>query len=241
MTQFKIRPGGFNEIQRKALRTTIPVLLLAMLAIVCLPELLRKDQDASRVNTLPVIVPFIAAILAFGMKRGLDRQRKLFESYTLAVEEHDLVREQSDTPVIRIPKKDITKITKGVEGNFAIKGSQAGDEIVVPAQIEQYAELEQILRGLGPVTVLSSAPFVQKYATLLLMVQLGLMAVNFTSTNPILVTISGVAIIGILLWAFFVTRNNKNIDNRTARSMYWGLLVIIPILFRIIYAVSKTG
>lgn len=237
MTQFKIRPGGFNEIQRKALRTRIPVLFLAMLAVVFLPELLRKGQDASRVNTLPVLVPLMAAILGFGMKKGLDRQRKLFESYTLTVGEDDLVREQSDTPVIRISKKDITKITKGVEGNFTIKGSQAGDEIVVPVQIEQYAEVEQILRGLGPVTVLSSTPFIQKYATLLLLVQLGLMAVNFTSSNPILVTVSGVAIIGILLWAFFVTRNNKNIDNRTARSMYWCMLVIIPILIRIIYAV----
>jgi hypothetical protein len=237
MTQFKIRAGGFNEIKRKALRTSIPVLFLALLAVIFLPELLRKDQHAPRVNTFPILVPFMAALLAFGMKKGLNRQKRLFDSYTLTVEEDDLVREQSDTPVIRIPKKDITRITKGVEGNFTIKGSQAGYEIVVPAQIENHSELERILQALGPVTVLTSVPWLQKYSMLLMLAQLGLFALNFTSTNPIVVGISGVAIIGVMLWAFFVTRNNKNIDNRTARSSYWSMLVIIPILIRIIYTV----
>ena len=237
MHQFKISPDSFAQTRRKTLLTSVPLTLLAFFVGGFLPNLIGKGGGNFDASFLLVMIPLMAGALGFVVWKGLKRQRQWLESYTLTVEAHDLVREQFDTPTLRIPKKDITHITKHANGNFAVKGSHETAELLIPAQIEHYADLERLLRETGPVTELTFVPASQKYALLLVVVQLGVFALHLISTNPVVVVTSGVAVIGMQLRSFFLIQRNKNIDNKTARWSYWVLFIILMVLLRIGYTV----
>ncbi len=237
MHQFKISPAGIAEVKRKAMRTTVPVMIAAVLVGGLLPELAGRGRGNFDPTTLFLLVPLMAIVLGCGFWKGFKQQRQLLESYTLTVEAHDVVREQFDTPTIRIPKSEITSITRNANGSFSIKGSNGAGDIIIPAQVDHFAELERLLEEVHPVTVLTSPSLLQKYNMLLGWVMVGLMALHFISTNAAAVVASGVAIIGLTLWSFLVTVRNKNVDNKTARGAYWSLFVILAVLVRIFYKI----
>jgi hypothetical protein len=236
MHQFKISSAGIAGVKRKTMRTTVPLMVVAVLVGGFLPELAGRGRNMNA-NTILILVPFMAGVLGFGFWKGFKRQRQLLESYTLTVETHDLVREQFDTPTVRIPKKDVAGITQHANGSFTIKGSNGTGEIIVLPQVENHAELARLLGEISPVTVLTSTPVLQKYSTLLGLVMVGLFALHFIAASPVAVAGSGVALIGLLLWSFFTIVRNKNVDNKTARGSYWVLFVILAVIIRIIYKV----
>jgi hypothetical protein len=203
---------------------------------VILPVLVGKSSFD--LDVLLILLLLLVPSMGFGLWKGLKRQRQWLESYTLTVEAHDLVREQADTPTIRIPKKDIAAITKHATGSFTIKGNNDTGDILIPAQIENPGELARLLSETGPVTELASVPFLQKYAMLFMVVQLGVFALHFLSANPVVVVAAGIALIGSQLWSFFTIQRNKNIDNKTARWSYWTLFMTGIVLLRIVYTVA---
>jgi hypothetical protein len=235
MHQFKISPDSFAQVRRKTVLNSTFVIALIYFTVGILPVLAGKNSFD--LDVLLILGLLLAISMGFGLWKGLKRQQQWLESYTLTVEAHDLVREQADTPTIRIPKKDIASITKHANGSFTIKGNNDTGDILIPVQIENPGELARLLGETGPVTVLTSAPLLQKYNMLLGWVMVGLMALHFISATPAVVVASGVAIIGLLLWSFFAIVRNKNVDNKTARNAYWSLFVILPVLIRIIYAI----
>lgn len=236
MHQYKISPAGIAEVKRKAMRTTVPVLVLAILVGGFLPELAGKGRGMN-LSTIFIMVPFMVGVLGFGLWNGFKRQRQLLESYTLTLEAHDLVREQFDTPTLRIPKLDVASITQHANGSFTIKGRNGTGEIVVLPQVENPAELARLLGEISPVTVLTTTPLLQKYSALLGLVTVGLFALHFIATTAPVVVGSGVALIGLLLWSFFTIIRNKNVDNKTARGTYWALAIVLGVLIRIIYVI----
>jgi hypothetical protein len=238
MHQFKISPAGVAQVKRKAMRTTVPVMIAAVLVGGLLPELGGRGRDQFNPNTLLVVVPLMAGILGFGFWKGFKRQKQLLESYTLTVEADEVIREQLDTPTVRIPKKDIASIVRNANGSLSIKGSNRAGEIIVPVQMNEQAELERLLEEIRPVTVPSSVPFLQRYNMLLGWVTVGLMALHFIAASAAAVVASGVVIIGLTLWSFITIVRNKNVDNKTARGAYWSLFVVLAVLVRIFFTIS---
>src|SRR6185503_14947178 len=98
MEQFKIRAGGFNEIRKLMLVKTIP---LSVIAVAVGLGISQNNQNDS-VNVLPYVIPFALLSLGIGLYRGVNRQKKLFESYTLSISDDSIIREQTNTPTIKI-------------------------------------------------------------------------------------------------------------------------------------------
>ena len=70
--------------------------------------------------------------------------------------------------------------------NFIIKGKSAYDIIIVPAQIENYGEVELLLKQIKPFDEKITKPFFQKYPQIISLLVIGLMAVVYISKNKIL-------------------------------------------------------
>jgi heme/copper-type cytochrome/quinol oxidase subunit 2 len=56
------------------------------------------------------------------------------------------------------------------------------------------------------------------------------MAIVYVSDNKILVGVSALIVSGMLISSFIKIRKNKNIDNKTKRSSYYSLLVLVSVL-----------
>lgn len=122
MEQFKIRPGGFKEIRKAMIIKAIPLLFFMAFAGLAMGYF-NPNAQQSDVNVLPFVIPLILAALAFGMYLGLDRQKKIFETYILTIDGNKITREQYNTPSISIPHSELSAIIKNANGSFTIKGN----------------------------------------------------------------------------------------------------------------------
>lgn len=237
MEQFKIRQDGFAEIRKQMLAKSIPLTLIAVVIGLGI-SLFNPNNQNSSVNVLPFVIPFVLLAVGFGLYRGVNRQKKLFESYTLSISDNSVVREQANTPTIKIPFSDINAIIKNSNGSFTIKGRSSLDVIGVPSQIDNYEHLESTLNLIRPMTVVSQQPTTRKFTMPIVIATLALMATVYLATNKILVAVSGILLSGIIIYSFIQIQRNKNIDNRTKRASYWIILVLFSIIGIMVFKIS---
>jgi len=229
MQQFKVRQDGFKEIKKQLLLRAVPIILVAATAGIVISTINSKNNETG-INVLPFIIPLIAVSIGFGLYRGVNRQKDLFNSFTLKVSNNLITREQMNTPTISIYVEDIKEIRKNKNGSFTVKSKNPSDIINIPTQIENYSELEESLARITPITTKSTEPILQKYRSLLSLLTIGLMLCVYTVTNKILVAVSGTLLIGLMIWSFFEVRRSKNIDAKTKRVSWWVLLVLLSVI-----------
>lgn len=234
MEIFQNKEGGFGEVKKNLLIKQIPVLLIAVLGGVGM-SYFSSSHGPDDINVYPFVIVVCLGAAAFGFSRGLKTQKKNYESYTLTMGNNHVVREQSNTPPITLAFNDITTITKNMNGGFTIKGGSAMNTIVVSAQIEGYEKLERMLNEVKPITVQTSKTLLQRYAMVLPLVVIGLMAGVYVSYNKIIVAICGLSILALLGYSFYKIQTNSNIDYRTKKRMWWVIAVGISIVVGMYY------
>jgi hypothetical protein len=229
MQQFKVRQDGFREIRKQLLIRAVPIMLVSATAGVVISSINSKNKE-SDINVLPFMIPFIVMAVGIGLYRGLKRQKNLFESFTLTLLNNLITREQLNTPTVSIYFNEIKEIRKNRNGTLTVRGKNPTDIIHIPTQIENYSELELLLNKIIPITVRKKEPILEKYPTLLSFLVLGLMFCVYTTTNRIVVAISGTLLTPLMVWGFYDTRRSKNIDSKTRRFSWWILLVLLSII-----------
>ncbi|HUP11969.1 MAG TPA: hypothetical protein VM187_07155 [Niastella sp.] len=242
MLTFKIRPDGLREIKKKILVRGIPFSLASLgIAYVVSTAGTAGNNDNIKpvsyygdtstdliISVIPIVV-FIA-VITFSFIRTLKRVKKIFESYELTISDNLIAREQLNTPTISIYLTEVQEIIKRKNKAFIIRGKTARDMILVPAQIENYEQLEIALEQIKPVTNKGKTISWMKAQALLALAGLGLMVCVYTFENKIIVGVSAVLFAGIYVYSFIQTQKSKNVDYRTKRFRWVILLVVASIV-----------
>jgi len=228
-TEFQIRENGFAEIKKAMIIKTIPIVILAAGTGLSI-SYFNTNVQSNDVNVLPFVIPIIIGALAFGLFKGINRQKGLFESYKLIINENEIIREQNNTQTISIPHNEIKSIIRNPKGILTIVGNSNTEIIGVPFQINNSEKLEQILSQIKPITYSDKKPLAEKYKGLLNLLMLGLMASVYISKDKLVVGITGTILILILSYSFYEGRRNKNIDKKTKNGMWWLILVLLSVI-----------
>jgi hypothetical protein len=228
-TEFQIKENGFAEIKKAMIVKTIPIAILAAGTGLAISHFNTNGQSTD-VNILPFVIPIIIGALAFGLFKGINRQKGLFESYKLTINENEIVREQNNTQTISIPRDEIKSIIRNPKGILTIVGNSNTEIIGIPSQINNSEKLEQILSEIKPITDSDKKPLTEKYKGVLIILMLGLMATVYISKDKIIVGITGTILILFLGYSFYEVRRNKNIDKKTKNGMWWLILVLLSVI-----------
>ncbi|RVT73964.1 hypothetical protein EOD40_13680 [Flavobacterium sufflavum] len=236
MEQFKIRKDGFKEIRKSSLNKAIPISLIALFGGLSI-SYFNADEQQDVINIFPFLIPLMLGLLAFGLYRGINRQKEIFESYVITFNNNDIIREQYNTSTITISKTDIDKIIKNSNGSFTIKGNSIVDVIDIPSQIENYEKIEKSLSEIRQISTKNNEPFFQKYRLVLSIFSIGLMACVYISKDKIIVGVSGTILLVLLGYSFFEIQRNKSIDKKTKKGMWWLIVVIASIIGNIYFKI----
>jgi hypothetical protein len=231
MKKFDIAPGGFKKVKKQILLRIIPIMALAIVGGIAITAYNLKDDD---VNIWPFFIPIVCLSVGFGLYRGLRRQKASFESYQLIVDDEMLTRHQFNTQTIIMRYEDIITIEKISNGDFVVKANNYNSKLIIPAQVENYAELELLLNSIKTITP-KPASSLLKYASLgatLMMVIL--MVCVYVSDNKIIVGTSGVFVAALMIYGFYEVQTNKNIDLKTKRSS-WFIIIVLISMIAIVY------
>lgn len=239
MNTYKLRADGFGELRQKILLKTTPVLVLSVLVGMGM-SYANSGESEHEIVVLLITILLCLGATGFGIYNSLKQQQRLFASYTLTISDRAIMREQDNTPTVIIPVTEVRAICQNADNTFTIKGNTALDFIGVPAQIEEYAQVEQALQAIHPLVVTSREPFVQKLRLPVVVLTLGALATVYLATNKLLVGVSGVALSGFLLWSFFLIQRHQSVDRQTKKWNYLTLLVAASILLTTYYKVLGT-
>ena len=237
MEQFKIRQGGFKEIRKAMLIRAIPISLLAVFGGLAISYFNTSGQQ-SDLSVFPFVIPAALGALAFGLYRGVTRQKEIFDSYRLTIDNSSITREQHNTPTITISYADLSEIIKNQNGSFTIKGNSSVNVIGVPSQIDEYERLEKSLAEIRHISVKSSEPFLQKFQGLLSILTIGLMAAVYISKDKIIVGVSGTVLLVFFGYSFFEIQRSKNVDSKTKKGTWWLILVTASIVAVMYYKLT---
>lgn len=227
IVQFKIKANSFDEIRKKVL---IKAILFALIAVIGagIITYLNTEDGTSFFNVY--FIGFILVVMAFGLYRGINRQKLMFDSFKLTLDSNGIIREQHNTPIVSIPYSDITEIIKNSNDSFMIKGKSTLDLIIVPSQIEQYTKLEKLLADIKPFSTSTNKSFLQKFSGIIPILMVGLTVVFYVSDDKIMVSICGIILLIGLLYSLFEIQKSKNIDSKTKKGMWFILFVIASII-----------
>ena len=228
MEQFKIKEGSFKEIRNAMLAKAIPVSLLTVAGGLAISHFNTNVQQ-SEINVFPFVIPIVLGALAFGLYRGIKRQKEIYESYVLTIDDNGIKREQLNTPTIAISKADLTEVIVNPNRSITIKGNSSVNVILVPSQVDDYEKLVKALSEMRQISNRSSEPIFQKYRVLLSILTIALMAAVYISKNKIIVGVSGTVLLAILGYSIFEIRRSKNVDLKTKREMWLVILVVASI------------
>jgi len=231
MQQFTVRPGSFKEVQGKIIKIVAFLFGGILFFVVGLPVLI--SDDPSNVGTLPYMIVLFGGASVFGLWRSMKRQKALFESFKLIIDDEKITRERLNTPVIVIYKKDVKQIIKASAGTFCIEGDSKLNAIVIPSQIENYDQLQQTLNEIKPLTVYTKKNFIEKMFIPIVLSIAALFVGHFYVSNKVVSVISGIVLVLVLGASFYVSVTNKNIDKRTKMVSYFSLLVLALVVFNL--------
>ncbi|MFY0602069.1 MAG: hypothetical protein JXR03_20510 [Cyclobacteriaceae bacterium] len=227
--QFKIKENGFNEIRKKMILRVIPIALIAGLGGLAISHFNTGGQS-SGISSLLIGLPVILGAMAFGLVKGIKRQKNIFNSYTLIINETEIIRQQNLTPDIIIPIREIKEIIKNKEGAFAIKRENSSDAIGIPIQIEKIEELEIRLSSLKEITESDKKSLIQKFPWALPLATVGLMMIVYISTNKLHVGLSGATLTIGLTYSLIIGQKSKHVDRKTKRGMWLTLLILCSVI-----------
>jgi hypothetical protein len=226
MQSFKIQAAGLKSLKNKFLKRMASTLLIVMCICVGMTFANLGYQESAGIYQF-AFIPFMLLVGGFSFYRGLQKQKALLESYELTISDNLIVREQLNTQDIAISIKDVQEIVKYKNGSIYIKGKDNQNPIIVPAQINNYEQLEITLQQIHPISIKAEGAFKQKIQVLLSFAAVGSMICVFVVNNKIVVGIAGTAFAILSIWGLVMIQRSKNVDRKTKNMMWISLLAIL--------------
>lgn len=233
METFRIKQNGFEEI-KKALLIKIAVIILIIVFFALILILFNKDKNGNTFLFPFLFFTLILSYFSFKLFRILKKQRIQFESIIISINNSSISKEQINIKQNSIFFDEITSIMKLKNGAFLIQGKTNQDRILIPSQMERIDRIEFLLNEIKPIS-----DYKTTFNYLLIFIPLILKLIGstiflFTSSNKIVVLISGIISISILTSMFLYIQFNKSIDKKTKQSM-WAMLIVIASFCSILY------
>lgn len=148
MGSFKLDKAGFKVQEKSILVRSVAIGIIATCGGVFVTTLHQGNASS---DTMYILVPMILICIGAGLWIGIRRQRKLWATYELVINEDTIIRKQNNVPTITISKDEIQYIVETVKGIIAIKTVNTNQIIIVPAGIENREELIKALAGFGEI------------------------------------------------------------------------------------------
>ncbi|MES3017001.1 MAG: hypothetical protein V4721_04450 [Bacteroidota bacterium] len=226
MKTFVIKEDGINSMMKdlyirgSLAATAIFIFLFAM-------TYFRPNRNLDETGIIILIIIF-ASITTWFFSIAIAKTRRLFESFSLTFDGNLITRDQYDTPTITLLRTEITEIIKYKKGSFKIKGGSKYDVILVPKQIAEGHQLEELLKQIVPVVEKEREISILQSLTMIGVV-IAFFALYETTKNKFVVFTCGAILILATIFHLLNTHKSKNIDYSSKRNVWLTILTLISI------------
>jgi len=229
MTEYKNLPEKYL-LFNKTTNRFLPVSLFIFMSIVI------YSYCADGIGSAVTMLVIFTVVFSISFLMGKKRQRQMYYSYTLIVNEIGLTRKQKNAPDMSIPFSEITAIEEIKRGFLIVKGDERNKKMLIWPYVENFDELKALLETYHPIMPIVYKNIFQKYPLLLFLLLLAACTLVYVSNNKIVVAICAFGASIYIGWAFYRTRTNKYMDTNIKKRAW---VVLIFVFFMLMTAVKK--
>ncbi len=237
--EFRLLPAGLKEAQRIAvMRYLAPQIGIAAAIIIISFFLALRKATLGTIVGFGIVTALLLVYMFFVSPLRVRRQQvKCWNSYVLTIGPDYLLRQQADTPDIRLSFTAVTR-TEHLPGRYLrVIGSAKYQTIGIPESIENFEEIRKAVMEIVPETIRRKDSS-QKNALL--------MGAGFTaymimlwSRSPQIVLPLAACVTALLVWLFIYMQRSPNFTRRSKRFSWAYLLFAGICVLRVADAVSK--
>jgi hypothetical protein len=235
MKQFKIDLERFGEIKKALIRRLILFMTLAIAGAAVM--IYFKERHENIEWSFPSFaLPFVifAGIICFFIPKVVKQRINILNTYRLSISDTMISREMINTPTISIHFSEVTSIRKNQDNHIIIKGKDKTDLITIPAQLENYEQMENLLAEIQAIQPNRSQQGLKNIFSII--VALALMIGVFVLDNKYkMISLGcGVLLFALLVWSIIQVQKDKNTDTATKKKMWISLLLMGSVILALI-------
>lgn len=224
MHTFKNKPAGFTALRNKLLFRTVPVQLVAVSALLYLSNQNMPADDTS-VNVMPFVIPAVVGLLAYILFKNIRKQRVIWDSFELQVDDQTITRKQANMAELTISKEEIQGVLQATDGSLIIKGPNPGELIITSGSLENQDQLLAWLTETVDITEREQHLF-ERFGMLLPLLFLGLMMATIFASDPWIVIPAATLSIGFFVFVGIFINREKNIPRAKLLTFFMALISI---------------
>jgi hypothetical protein len=225
---FFLGPKFFANLRRATLSVMVPLtgVILAVALFVHPPGASVES------STLLIAACLVVPAVLFGAWRGYRRQVSSFEGFILFVSPDRLRRVQPGLPEMEIARSEVVRLVEAPGKSLVVFAAGHQRFIAIPASLTGFEEVRALLASWRTPEERRTglAQWYPALAGLLTVLAFGLVV---GSSNKLLVTILGVALIGALLYSVVAMRRSPHVDARVKKVAWFILFALLAIASRI--------
>ncbi len=181
-----------------------------------------------------LFLTYIFFIVPRRTRRVLSR---CWSSYALEIGPDYLLRQQADTPDLRLAFSEIKRIERRPDEYVRVIGTKRMQIIGIPHGIERFDEVWQTIGQLAPVTEHASDQYLLRN---LITAAFGVGFLGMLwSTSPRIVFPLAAALGGVLIWRMIVVRRSPNVSRQTKRAVWVYAWVIFLVVLKVFSVISQ--
>ena len=231
MPSFQLRSEDFKANSKKLLNRklvifgsiliTFPVIIIA-----------NTGFEVISIAGIGIATLWMICLGFISYRLTLKKEKKQWASFTLILEDGELLRQIDDIPDFRLALSDVVKVEETSKGDLIFKTADKLNSLGIPGQLTNKRELLEILKNHGFEIVPNQINYERK-AILSTVLLLASYAATFSNGPLWLVVPAGLASVGFMLYSFVHIQRNDSIPPKLKRGSYGFLFMILVILGRI--------
>jgi hypothetical protein len=224
MREYKLSSEFFSQMTKRIWTVVVPIALLALAG-----GLWMGGQEARSSAPLLVMGLFLLIVMAFSILSGIRKQKKLWSSYRIILDEDSIKKIQDGLPDVTITFGEIVKIMEAAGLGLSVHAVDPPRQIGVPATLEDYDGFRLALSDRHSFENVPQARtrWAQFLPWAVGLGTIGGFLVTFLSKNPYISAIAGILLfIGLVISLVQIQRNPE-----ARKQMRWqSCFILFPLL-----------
>jgi lysylphosphatidylglycerol synthetase-like protein (DUF2156 family) len=240
MREYKLPAAYFAKVRTRVLVWTLLISSIAATAGIRIAmALIGWLDNASHLpaSVLSITVVFVVIALMVGLRIGLRRVQRSWESYRLILDENSIRRVQEGYPEITIQSSEISRITEAEGRGLIVHSVKPYTDIGIPRAVQEYAEIRADLEKKHAIERISGA---RGKAMAALVIAIGLLTpvallIIFLATNKLI----GTLLFSWLLASVVIVQRSGSASKQAKRISWLVSVPLLAIAIRVLFVIAN--
>lgn len=237
--EFRLLPAALPEAERRITqRYLVPQLAIIVAVIVISAMLATRNGNMPQIVSTALFVGLLITFIVFRSSyRSRNELRKLWSTYVLTIGPDYLLRQQSNSPEVKLLFRELIKVEHLPGRYLRVVGNGRYQVIGIPESIENFAEILAIVSRLAPPEKLDRDKSLK--SSLWMLIGFAAYMIMLWSRSPWIVVPLAAAVTALLIWLFLYMQRSPNVLSRNKRISWLYLFFALLCLARILQVFGK--